>query len=751
MSLFNNFLKLSLALIFLIPIWVLGQNSKPSKVEKSLYKQAYANLDMERYGDAIKDYKELLLINPKNSQYNFAIGIAYLRSPKEFPLAEKYLKNALQYSTKDTIEKLYFYLAKAYQNNHKFKEAKDAYKNFERFIKPSKAGLELMAQVQWLQKTCNHGEYHVKLNTKNPLENKSKPIDNTKKYFLNATDYVILHNLGTQINTVHDDEGAVFFNSENDIFFTSKRNPFANPNELTYDKKFEQVYVSKLEQGDWKTPSILSSLKLFTSDFLDPASYISIVAVNKNEDKLIFYKNEILYETQKKDDKWSEPKAFPKNINISGSIQSSACLSDDGNLLIVVSTKEGGYGKRDMYLSKRDADGNWSDLENMGSVLNTEQDEDTPFLVGDDLLYFSSKGHSSIGGYDVFYSKLSNGEWTNPQSLGIPINTPQDEISYVRSKKDPQTAFYASARVDGYGYKDIYKINSYYQTKKRDDLPSIAMTDFLSDELKYNEKQKEQEALAAATPEVVAAPIPTPDPEIKKEEEITTEPIITKKDPVVIDEDIFRDILFAFNGNQLTPESEEQVKKIAKFMTDNPDFVVSLSGHTDYLGSEDVNENISEQRAILVVNKLKAAGADPYNIQYAYYGESKPKADGSDNSENRAKNRRVEFDLEQLAIYRVVTFGTNSYSIDSKGDEKLKQIADYVNANSSSKVNLSGYSDSVGNADYNKKLSEKRVSVASKKLISLGVNESQITTEFFGEEKTSAPGTNSRRVEIRVK
>ncbi|MGB0390977.1 MAG: OmpA family protein, partial [Salibacteraceae bacterium] len=496
-------------------------------------------------------------------------------------------------------------------------------------------------------------------------------------------------------------------------------------------------------------------------------SHISIVAVNKNEDKLIFYKNEVLYETQKSDNQWSEPKAFPKNINIDGSIQSSACLSDDGNLLIVVSDKENGYGKRDMYISKRGDNGKWSDLENMGSVLNTEQDEDTPFLVGDDLLYFSSKGHSSIGGYDVFYSKLNNGEWTNPQSLGIPINTPQDEISYVRSKKDPQTAFYASARVDGYGYKDVYKINSYYQTKKRDDLPSIAMTDFLSDELKYNEKQKEQEEIAVATTEVVADPLPVPvvkkegevktEPVITKEEPVTTkeEPVVTKKDPVTVDEDIFRDILFKFNGNALTAESEEQVQKIAKFMNDNPEFVVSLGGHADYLGSEETNENISEARALLVVNKLKAAGANPYNIQYAYYGETKPKvngknADGSDNSENRAKNRRVEFELEQLALYRVITFGNNSSSIDAKGNAQLNEVANYIKANSTSKITLSGYSDSVGNAEYNKQLSEKRVNETSEKLVSLGVNQTQIKTEFFGEEKPSAPGTNSRRVEIRV-
>lgn len=746
MRLIKHFLPLIAFSLILAFSQNLNAQGKPSKTEKALAKQAYLKLDLEQYKEAIEDYQQLLRMKPNHPQYNFEIGVAYLRSPKEFPLAAQYFEKALKYSTTDTIEELFYYMGKAYQNNHDFEKAKESYQNFDRFIKPTKSGAGLKAEVDWLKKTCNHGEYHVKLNTKNPLENRSKPVNNVKKYFLNATDYVIMINLGNKINSVHDDEGAVFFNKEKEIFYTSKRNPFANPNEFTYGKDFEQIYVSKKDGDDWKSPEIISALNLFKGDFADASSQVSIVAVNKDENHMILYKNEVLYETKKTDASWSEPEAFGNNINLSKSEEPSACLSDDGKTLIIVSDKIGGYGKRDMYTCKKDENGEWGELVNMGSVLNTEQDEDTPFLIDNDLLYFSSKGHSSIGGYDVFFSKFDGTKWGNPQSLGIPINTPQDEISYIRSKLDVNTAYYASSRVDGFGYKDIYKISSYYRTKKRDDLPSIAMTDFLSDELKKKQLEEEKKKAEKEEAEVVVADIP-----VKEEKKVEV-----KETPLPpVNEDLFKDILFSFNGNKLTPESIEQVRKIAEYMKKNPDFVIALSGHADYLGTDAVNDKISRERALIVTNLLVKDGVDPYHVNYAYYGEKKPKAsgtnsDGSDNPDGRAKNRRVEFNLGQNKMFRVVTFASNSSTLSATELSTLSNVADFMKGNNISKVTLSGYSDSVGNADYNKVLSERRVIAAKNELLKLGISDTRINTEFFGEERPSAPGTNGRRVEIKV-
>lgn len=766
--------KILLCIIALFTISSIGlAQDKPSKTEKALAKKAYTYLDDEQYDQAIEKYLELLAIKPNHPQYNFEIGIAYLRSPREFPKAQGYLEKALKYSTEDTIPELYYYLGKAYQNNHDFAKAKESYGNFTRFIKPTASGAKLKNEVSWLQKTCDHGEYHVKLNTKNPLENKAKPINNVKKYFLNATDYVIIENLGENINSIHDDEGAVFFRDETEIFYTSKRNPVGNANEMSYDAKYEHVYVSRTDADGWITPRLLQSIGLFDKAFDSPTAHTSVVSLNKDETHMIFYKDEILFETAKNGDKWTTPIELNKDINLAGARQPSAFLSDNGKTLIVVSDREGGYGERDMYITRKAPDGSWVPLENMGSVLNTEQDEDTPFMLGDSLLYFSSKGHSSIGGYDIFYSKWDGSRWGTPQSLGIPINSPQDEISYVRSKADINTAYYSSSRVDGYGYQDIYKLSTYYKVRKRGDLPQIAMGDFLSDDLATATKSTGE---ATMTENVVEEKNGVIIPENTKEttgkaamvdpnkssgssktETAETSAGTSSNPPLPkAQEDIFKDILFAFNKMELTPDSDNQIKKIAEYMKQNPEFVISLSGHADYLGSNEVNDDVSKQRALLVTNKLVAAGVDPYHINYSYYGETKPtaegkNADGSDNPEGRAKNRRVEFTLYQNKMFRVVEFGSNSSKVSSTEAKKLEQIAEYLKSNANATVRLAGFSDSVGNADYNRVLSERRVKDAAAKLKALGIAENRMVVEFFGEDKPCADGTNARRVEIYIR
>ena len=467
--------------------------------------------------------------------------------------------------------------------------------------------------MTWLEKTCDHGEYHIRLNTKNPLENRSKPVDNIKKYFLNSTDYVIVENLGIGINSIYEEENAVFFNDEVDIVFTSKRNPTESPMVWSDAPQYEQVYVSKWEDEQWNDPKTLADIKIFNEEFPDPKSNISIIAVNKNEDVMIIYKNSKLYSTKKSNRLWTDPKPFADNINLKKSDQPTAFLSDNGKTLLVVSDMKGGYGGRDIYMAKADANGNWTDLKNLGSVVNTEQDEETPFMVGDDLLYFSSRGHSSIGGYDIFFSKFEGGEWTTPQSLGIPINTPQDEISYMRSRKDPNIAYYSSNRLDGYGYKDIYRLTTHFETRKRADLPAIAMGDFLSDNLQMKEKEKQKEKEATqdtGEPAVVVAPVVTDTKKgdddkvavVEPEKPVTTtqpDKTVAKTTPMTqADKDLFRDILFSFSGNELTDDSEEQVKKIAAFMNDHPNFVIDLSGHADYLGSDEVNMEVSKKTCI---------------------------------------------------------------------------------------------------------------------------------------------------------
>lgn len=409
----------------------------------------------------------------------------------------------------------------------------------------------------------------------------------------------------------------------------------------------------------------------------------------------------------------------------------------------------------------------------MGSVINTEQNEESPFMMGNDQLYFSSMGHSSVGGYNVFFTKLKGDTWSNPQSLGIPINTPQDEISFIKSYLNDDVAYYASSRVDGYGYKDIYKITTHYVKPEEDSLALAALGSFKRDELQKEKIRKEKEAAEGLVADVpIVAPVPVPMTEVMKtEEEVAVAPIPVPVEEVIAtpptppkpvatkpEDDLFKDILFTFNGNQLTPESQEQVKKIAAYMKSNPDFVIDLDGHTDYLGTEEVNMAVSKQRALIVFGELTKDGTNPLNISYNYYGESKPLApgqnpDGSDNPENRRKNRRVEFGLEECSMYRAILFASSSSVIDTKSSGTLEEVASFLKSNPSKSVQLSGYSDPSGNPGLNKKLSDKRVANAKTQLVTLGISDSRISSSSYGDQKPplpSDPGLN-RRVENQIK
>jgi outer membrane protein OmpA-like peptidoglycan-associated protein len=196
-------------------------------------------------------------------------------------------------------------------------------------------------------------------------------------------------------------------------------------------------------------------------------------------------------------------------------------------------------------------------------------------------------------------------------------------------------------------------------------------------------------------------------------------------------------------------------------MQDHPGAVLNLDGHADYLGTDQVNDVVSEQRALLVWNYLAKTGVDPYQILFTSQGEHKPKlpgqnTDGSDNPANRAINRRVEMQLEQNLLFRVFNFDYNSNIVSAEGAKKLEEVAAFMKANPNAKAKLSGFTDPGGNPAYNKNLSKKRVEAAAKKMQELGVDISRMQTDYFGQEKPTAPNTNedyrklNRRVEIRV-
>src|SRR5690606_38322888 len=148
----------------------------------------------------------------------------------------------------------------------------------------------------------------------------------------------------------------------------------------------------------------------------------------------------------------------------------SISLSNDNKTLFFVAIRKDGFGGKDIYSATLNEQGEWDKVKNLGENINTLYDEDAPFLSNDGkTLYFSSRGHDGIGGFDIFKSELINGNWSTPINLGIPYNSPADDIFYIQTTENE--GYFASSRKNGWGDMDIY-----HYGQKPQETPSLLVT-----------------------------------------------------------------------------------------------------------------------------------------------------------------------------------------------------------------------------------------------------------------------------------
>ncbi|GAB4289818.1 MAG: hypothetical protein Kow0068_15340 [Marinilabiliales bacterium] len=185
------------------------------------------------------------------------------------------------------------------------------------------------------------------------------------------------------------------------------------------------------------------------------------IALSADGKELFIYKDDVgeggnIYRSVFVDGDWTKPEKLGSNINTEYN-ESHATISPDGRVLYFTSDRPGGFGGFDIYYVNRLPNGEWGLAQNIGNVINTELDEAGPYIYSDGAtLYFSSKGHNSMGGFDLFFSVMKDdGTITKPQNLGYPINTVDDDVFYVLSA-DGKRAYYSSVRKDTRGLKDIY-------------------------------------------------------------------------------------------------------------------------------------------------------------------------------------------------------------------------------------------------------------------------------------------------------
>lgn len=364
---------------------------------------------------------------------------------------------------------------------------------------------------------------------------------------------------------------------------------------------------------------------------------------------------------------WSTPENLGRNFNTEF-WESAPSLSPDKRDLYFTSNRPGGYGGNDIYVSHRQENGRWSPPENMGPSINTAGDESAPFIHADNMtLYFTSNALPGYGGDDLFLvRKTADGKWGEPENLGYPINTIENEGSLVVAA-DGKTAYYASDRADSRGQLDLYSFElrtdvrpartmwvkgKVYDQKTGKGLPSsVALADLNSKQVISNLQTDETGNYLTTLPvgKDYAFNVNrkgylffSENFMLGKESPDSVYHIDIPLQPIEANASIvLKNIFFDVNQYDLKPASQIELEEVIRLLKENPLASIQINGHTDNVGKAADNLLLSENRAKSVVNYLKSNGIDSKRLFFKGYGDTQPVSSNA-TEEGRAKNRRTE-------------------------------------------------------------------------------------------------------------
>jgi tetratricopeptide (TPR) repeat protein len=383
------------------------------------------------YESALDDYLTLLEKDPKNDKYNYNIGICYLNTNINKSKAIPYLE-ILTHKPKFDPNSMYL-LGRSYHYANRFDDAIKAYSSFKQ---TGRGNADNLADVDRQIQFC--------INAKELM-----------KYPLNVS----FENLGANVNSPYSDYYPFVPMDESFIIYNTRR-PDAGV-EAREDGTFHSaVYISKVMDGAF------AKAKNIGPPIDKKEGEQEIIGLSANGETMLLYYTNLkgigdIYITSTDKNKTFQPaEKLSENINSAKAEEIAACLSGDGNTLYFASNRSGGLGGTDLYMARKLPAGNWGPAQNLGPEINTPFDEDFPNITNDGkVLYFSSNGHTSMGGYDIFKAELNetNKQFANPKNVGYPINTTEDNFNF-RLSNNGRFGYMAALRDGGLGDLDIYRV-----------------------------------------------------------------------------------------------------------------------------------------------------------------------------------------------------------------------------------------------------------------------------------------------------
>lgn len=633
--------------------------------EDAVFKVQDFGLNLKK---ALKNYLQAQTFNPNNALLNYKIGFCYIYS-NEVPKAIPYLQTAYKLDPECHPLMLYYY-GLSLQLESKYDEALRQYNQFEKTYKDAS---DFIKFIRLRKEQCAAG----------------------KKFEGNPV-RVWVDNV-TELNTADDDMAPTATTDVSEIIFSSNRSN-ENPKNEFGESDFD-IYSSSLIDGKWSKPTPVKGVNTAKDEIANCLSY--------DGTKLLLHRDENgqtdIFESRLSGTNWSTPTKMNFNISSEKNNDRYACYSEDGWKMF--------FG-RDNNTTTSGVEILFSGMQNkmkqdymtaqaIAKICSRFNEGPIYIHIDGETMYIASEGHESIGGYDVFVSKKTAGNWDEPKNLGYPINTPYDDMFFAigATKK---LAYIASNRPGGKGGFDIYKVTFLGPEKK----PIFETEDYLLASVASPVKDQNLEKTVEVTKKSLTVfkgitidaisrkPVEslieiTDNGTGKVIETFTTNSatgkfiitlnsgknygiavkangylfhsenfdipngsddnlvnkIIELKNIAVGSKIALRNIFFDVGKATLRPESNAEMDRLVKLMNDVPKLKIEISGHTDNTGSAVLNETLSQQRAEAVVVYLTSKGITANRMTAKGYGSTKPIA--SNNTEDgKQQNRRTEFEIK---------------------------------------------------------------------------------------------------------
>jgi len=414
-----------LTVALFISLALCGQENK--QLQNKFLEAEYFFMN-EEYPDAINYYMQIYSELPDNANVAYCIGVCCLNIPGKKDQSVKFLESAVRNmsakhkeGTLNQVAAPYealYELAVAYRVNYNFDKAKETFKRYrETLLSDDHENIEF---VDHEIKVCEMAKSLM-----------DKPVQFTEE------------NMGELFNDEKPNFSPVI---------SADGKSFAYMSSLKF---YDAIMFSRLQNNKWSGPVNIYPELQVDGD-------ISISCLSRDGKQLFLSKddnyNSDIYSSSFNGTAWTPAVKLNKNINTKY-WESHGFISEDESQLIFASDRPGGYGGLDLYISRK-VNGEWGPAVNMGPEINTQFNEDRPFLANHDKsLFFCSQGHENMGGYDLFRSdKLSSGTWEKPENLGYPLNTPDDDTYFMPSPDGKSGYYYKDKESAGFGKDDLYYV-----------------------------------------------------------------------------------------------------------------------------------------------------------------------------------------------------------------------------------------------------------------------------------------------------